>query len=121
MKSLKRLALVLMMPVLFTGCAMHYNTRTLGVPVTMAEPLAQPVPGDTFRVTAKALHAFWGLATAKEPSLQQALAGQLGAGRAVHNLAIRSRKSWADILVTVVTLGVLSPTSVTFSGVVARQ
>ena len=102
------------------ACAMHYNTRTLGVPVTMAEPMAQPVAGDSFRVTSRAVHVFWGMALAKEPSLQQALAGQLGSGTAVRGLAIRSRKTWSDVLFTVVTFGVVSPTSVTFSGVVTR-
>lgn len=99
---------------------MQFTTRSLGVPVTMAEPLAQPVPGDTFTVTTGALHAFWGLAVAKEPSLQQALAGQLGPGTGVRNLTIRARKRWPDVLVTVLTLGVLSPTSVTYSGVITR-
>jgi hypothetical protein len=88
--------------------------------VTMAEELAQPVAGDSFNVTAHAVHVFWGLAVAKEPSLHQVLAGQLAAGGSVHNLAIRSRKRWSDLLTTVLTLGFVSTTSVTYSGVVAR-
>lgn len=103
-----------------TGCALNYNARTLGVPVTMSEQLAQPVAGDSFNVTTKALHVFWGLAVAREPSLHQVLSGQLASGGSVHNLAIRSRKRWTDLLVTVLTLGFVSPTSVTYSGVVAH-
>lgn len=99
---------------------MQFNTRTLGVPVTMAEPMAQPVPGDSFNVTSRAIHVFWGLAAAKEPNLQQALAGQLGAGAAVRGLAIRTRKRWPDVLASVLTLGFVSTTSVTYSGVVTR-
>jgi hypothetical protein len=102
------------------GCALHYDTRSLGVPVTMAESLAQGVPGDSFTVTSRAIHVFWGLGVAKEPSLHQALAGQLGPGAGVHNLVIRSRKRLADILVTGFTLGIVSPTSVTYSGIVTR-
>ena len=86
----------------------------------MAEQLAVPVPGDSFNVTTHAIHVFWGLAVAKEPSLHQVLAGQVAAGGSVHNLAIKSRKRWSDLLVTALTLGFVSSTSVTYSGVVAR-
>lgn len=103
-----------------TGCAINYNARTLGVPVTMAEPMAMPVPGDSFKVTTRAVHVFWGLAPAKEPNLQHVLAGQLAAGSAVHGLAIKSRKRWSDLLVSVITLGFISTTSVTYSGVISR-
>ena len=103
-----------------SGCALHYNTRTLGIPVSMAEPMAAPVAGDSFNVTARAIHVFWGLAPAKEPNLQQVLANQVAAGSAVHNLAITSRKRWSDLLVTVLTLGFVSTTSVTYSGVISR-
>ncbi|HEY2806434.1 MAG TPA: hypothetical protein VGI92_11315 [Gemmatimonadales bacterium] len=110
----------LLLPLLTGACALHFNARSLGVPVTMSEPLAQGVAGDSFAVTTKALHVFWGLATAHEPSLKQALAGQLGQGSGVRNLAIHSRKKWDDVLVTVLTLGLVSPTTVTFSGRVTR-
>lgn len=114
-----RLALIAALPVM-AGCAMQYSARSLGVPVTMAEPLAQPVPGDSFSVTLHTLHFFWGLAPGRMPSLQQALAGQLGTGGGVHSLTIRSRKRLSDVIFTVVTVGLISPTSVTFQGVVAR-
>ena len=71
-----RLALIAALP-LVAGCAMQYSARSLGVPVTMAEPLAQPVPGDSFNITLHAVHYFWGLAPGRAPSLQHALAGQL--------------------------------------------
>jgi len=119
-RTLLRHAVPLAALSLGTGCAMQYSARTLGVPVTMAEPLAQAVPGDSFHVTLKAIHLFWGLATTKQPNLQQVLAGQLGTGGAVHGLTIRQRKRWSDVLFTGLTLGLISPTSVTFSGVVTR-
>jgi len=105
---------------LLAGCAMQYSARSLGVPVTMAEPLAQPVPGDSFNVTVHTTHYFWGVVPGKSPNLQQALAGQLGAGQSVHSLSIRSEKTVTDYVFTVLTLGLISPTSVTFKGVVAR-
>ncbi len=105
---------------LAAGCAMQFSTRTLGVPVTMAEPLAQPVAGDSFNVSLPAIHYFWGLVPGKVPSLQQALAGQLGAGGGIHSLTISTRKQLTDVIFTVITLGVVSPTSVTYRGVVTR-
>ena len=85
----------------------------------MAEPAAMTVPGDSFHVDAKAVHLLWGLVPARQPSLQQALAGQLGTGAGVHSLVITSHKKPSDVLFTVLTLGIISPTSVTFQGVVA--
>jgi hypothetical protein len=108
------------LPVMVSGCAYRFNTRTLGVPVSMAEAMAQPVAGDSFRVTTRAVHVFWGLAVAKDPALQPMLAGQLGTGGAVHNLAINAHKRWSDVLLTVVTVGIVSPTSVTYSGVITH-
>jgi hypothetical protein len=116
---LVRCALVAALP-LAGGCAMQYSARSLGVPVTMAEPLAQPVAGDSFNITLHAVHYFWGLAPGKMPSLQRALAGQLGAGGGVHSLTIRSRKQVSDVIFTVITLGLISPTSVTYQGVVTH-
>lgn len=118
MKSLRVVAVVCL-AMAMSGCALQFNTRSLGVPVSMAETLAVPVAGDTFNVTRKAVHMFWGLATAKEANLQQAIAGQLGAGTSVRNLSIRARKRWSDVLVSILTLGFVQTTSVTFSGVVA--
>jgi len=86
----------------------------------MAAPAGQPVPGDTFSVTTHAVYIFWGLATAKQPSLRESIAGQLGAAGGVNNLAIHSRMRWSDVLLTGLTLGVVSSTSVTFSGVVTQ-
>jgi hypothetical protein len=114
-----RLAVMAALP-LVAGCAMQYSARSLGVPVTMAEPLAQPVPGDSFNITVHAVHYFWGLAPGRVPTLQHALAGQLGTGGGVHSLTIRSRKRLSDVIFTVVSLGLISPTSVTFQGVVTR-
>ncbi len=99
---------------------MQFNARSLGVPVTMAEPLAQPVVGDTFHVTVRATHLFWGLATVREANLQHVLGNQLGPGAGVRNLSIRARKRWSDLLLTGLTLGVLSTTAVTFDGVITR-
>jgi hypothetical protein len=61
---------------------------------------------------------FWGLYAARQPNLQNVLAGQLAGGGAIRNLSIRVRRRWSDLLVTALSVGVLNPTSVTFEGVI---
>lgn len=103
------------------GCAMTFNARSLGVPAAMSASAGEPVVGDTFQVTTRALHLFWGLYAARQPSLQSTLAGQVVGGRAIQNLSIRVRRRWGDVLVILLTAGVFAPSSVTFEGIVTRS
>ncbi len=102
------------------GCALTFDARSLGVPAVMSLPAGQPIVGDTFNVTVRSLHAFWGIAAVRVPSLQNTLAGQLGGSAGVANLRIRVRRRWSDVLFTGMTLGFLTTTSVTFEGIVVR-
>jgi hypothetical protein len=102
------------------GCAMSFNARSLGVPASMSAAAGQAVVGDTFQVTLKAVHLFWGVYAARVPKLQSALAGQLVGGREIQNLGIRIRRRWSDVVVTGLTLGLVSTASVTFEGIVTR-
>jgi hypothetical protein len=99
---------------------MNFSARSLGVPASMAPGVGQTAQGDTFHVTVKSLHLFWGAYAANVPRLQNALAGQLVGGAGIQNLSIRVRHRWSDILITLVTAGVFVPASVTFDGVVTR-
>lgn len=119
MKTLRSI-LIISSLALTSACALNYDTRALGIPVTMAAPAAGAVPGDTFNVTTRAVHVFWGLAAVRNPSLQHALSNQMGTSTGVANLTIRSRKKLPDVLLTVLTLGVLSSTAVTYQGVLTR-
>lgn len=103
---------------ILAGCAMNFDARALGVTATMSQPAAQPLVGDTFAVTTRAIHAFWGLYPVRQPNLQNALAGQLAGGGSIANLRIAVRRRWTDLLVTAATLGVVNPTAVTFYGVI---
>jgi hypothetical protein len=60
----------------------------------------------------------WGLTAASRPIAEDVLAGQVGTGARVANLRIKVRARWNDLLVTVLTAGLISPRSVTFEGVV---
>jgi hypothetical protein len=102
------------------ACALTFDARSLGVQATMASPALEPAVGDTFRVTRKATHLFWGLYQMRSPSLQNVLAAQVGNGGGVANLRVRVWHKWTDLLATALTLGLVVPTSVTFEGVVTR-
>lgn len=102
------------------GCAHTFDATTLGAPVTMATAAGQTVEGSRFRVTSRALFAFWGTLKIKEPSLRKALAAQLGGGSGIADLRIKVRSRWSDILVTALTGGLIVPRAVTFEGVVLK-
>jgi len=100
---------------------MTFDSTSLGVPAVMASAASQPVVGDTFNVTDHALYMLWGLVPLEQPSLQATLEAQLAGGRAVQNLRIHVRRRWLDVLVTVLSAGLLSPVSVTFEGIIAPR
>jgi hypothetical protein len=49
------------------------------------------------------------------------LAGQVGSGARIANLRVKVRSRWSDILVTVLTGGLIVPRSVTFEGIVVPK
>jgi len=68
--------IVMAMPLLTGACAQRFDTTRLGVPVTMASESATPPAGARFSVTTRSVWALWGMLPVKEPSLEDALAGQ---------------------------------------------
>jgi hypothetical protein len=102
------------------ACAQTFDATTLGVPVTLASPAAQPAQGDRFTVTSRAVYALWGIARLKEPSLRKALAAQLAGGSGVADVKIRVRSRFSDLLIALLTAGLVVPRSVTFEGVVTK-
>jgi len=118
--SLARRAAVPLLTLALLGCAETYDATRLGVPATLASPAGQPPQGDRFRVTGHSVYGFWGLFRIKEPSVQKALAAQLGGGKGIADVRIRARSRWSDVLITGLTLGLLVPRSVTYEGVVTK-
>lgn len=115
-----RVVIALALAFTLGGCSLTYDATSLGVPATVAAPAGQPPAGDRFVVSSKAVFGLWGLARFKQPSLQKALAAQLGGGSGVANLRIRERSRWSDVLFTVLTAGIIVPRTVTFEGVVTK-
>ncbi len=100
------------------GCALNFDARALGVTATMAVPASQTLPADTFAVTSRAIHLLWGAVAVKMPNLRTVLGSQISGNQSVANLHISARKTLPDLIVTVLTAGVVSPTAVTYSGVI---
>jgi hypothetical protein len=117
---LARAALGLVLAVMASGCSLNFDATSLGVPVTMASPVNQPAAGDRFRVGSHALWAFWGLANLKRPRLDKALATQLAGGKGIADLKIKTHASFGDVLITVLTGGLMVPRSVVYEGVVVE-
>jgi len=115
-----RAALVLILLLAGSGCATTFDATRLGVPVTMAAPAGQVPAGAQFKITKRSLHGLFGLVSLSQPSLQEALAAQLAGGQGIANVRIRVRSRWSDVLITALTLGLLTPRSVTFEGVVVN-
>ena len=101
-----------------SACALNFDSTQLGVPVSLAEAAQSPPQGTPFRVTKHPVFLLWGLTTASPPNLEDVLAGQVGTGGRIANMRIRIRSRWSDLLVTVLSAGLISPRSVTFEGVV---
>lgn len=118
--SVRRTAVALAVALVcsLAGCSLSFDATTLGVPATLASPAGQPPAGARFRVSSKAVFGLWGIARLKEPSLRKALAAQLGGGSGVADVRIRVRSRWSDVLLTVLTGGLVVPRTVTFEGVV---
>ena len=104
--------------VLLAGCGQTFDATRLGVPVTMASAAATPADGDKFTLYSHATFALWGVVRLSQPSLRKALASQVGAGTGVADLKIRMYSSFTDVLVTMLTLGVVVPRTVVYEGVV---
>lgn len=109
---------LLALPLLAGACAQQFDATRVGVPVSMASEQAAPPEGARFQVTSRSLFGVWGLLPLKHPSLEKALAGQLGTGTAIADLRIRTRSRWSDVLISVLTAGLLVPKAVTYEGVV---
>jgi len=111
---------VLLLTAPLGGCAQTFDATMLGAPATMATAAGQTVEGSRFRVTSRALYAFWGVVKIKDPSLRKALAAQLAGGSGIANLRIKVRSRWSDVLVTALTAGLIVPRAVTYEGVVLK-
>jgi hypothetical protein len=104
-----------------SGCAASFDSSHLGVTATMAEPAQAPPSGAAFRITKHPVYLFLGLIPLGRANLEDVLAGQLANGASIASLKIHVRSRWSDLLLTVLTAGLVAPRSVTFEGVVVPR
>ena len=117
---MRRFVLVPFAALLLAGCATTFDTTGIGIPVTLASAAGQPPVGEPFKVNSHSVFGLWGILTFKDPSLEKALAGQLVGGKAVANVKVKARSRWNDVLITVLTAGIVIPRTITFEGVIVK-
>lgn len=101
------------------GCLQQsFDATTLGVPATMATPPADLPEGTAFRTSSHTVHGLFGLITISQANLQKGLSQQLVGGTGVAQLKITTRSRWSDVLISVLTLGLIVPRTVTYQGVI---
>ncbi len=103
------------------GCAQAFDATTLGLEAQMSSAASAPPNGQEFEINVKAVYMLWGLVRIAKPDLGKVLAAQVSGDAKVANLKIRVRSRWTDILLTVLTAGLIVPRSVAFEGVVVQQ
>ena len=108
--------------VLVGGCVQNIEATHIGLPVTLASAAGTAVPagGEPFTVTGKAVYAMWGITQIGSPDLHHTLAGQLVGGKALVDVKIKVRSRLTDVLVTIITVGIIVPRTVTASGIVVK-
>jgi len=93
-----------------------FDAGTLGVKVSMADPAGRQPEGTEFKITKKAVFLLFGVLRGSSPSLESVVGGQLLDAGEVRNLQIKVRSRFSDILITILTAGLVVPRSVTFHG-----
>jgi hypothetical protein len=119
-RSLRSLLLTCCLAATAGGCALTFDATTLGVDASMAAPAGSAVQGEAFTVNRSAVYLFGGLLPVARPSLRRVLAAQATSDARVASLRVRVRSRWSDVLITVLTAGLVVPRSVTYEGVILR-
>jgi hypothetical protein len=118
---LKLLSPALVVGVLVTGgCAQTFDATITGVETTMASPGSVPADGEPFSVTKTSVFALWGMVPLSRASLEGVIAAQARGTQQVADLEIRVRSKFKDVLISILTLGIIVPRSVTFQGVIVE-
>lgn len=103
------------------ACSYTLDATGLGVPATLAERGTAPPQGTPFSVSKHPIYLLWGAFAAGGLNLEDALAGQVTPGSALSNVRVRVRSTVFDVLVSAVTIGLITPRTVTIEGVVVQR
>jgi len=121
--SQHRLQLILVTVILsgVMGCAQTFDATTLGIDASMSAPVSVQVQGEEFKLSKKAVYLVAGLFSASKPSLDEFLASQVTGDARIANLKIEVRSKPFDVLITILTLGIVVPRTVTYEGVIVGR
>ena len=103
------------------GCAQTFDATTLGIDASMSAPVSVQVQGEEFKLSKKAVYLVAGLFSASKPSLDEFLASQVTGDARIANLKIEVRSKPFDVLITILTLGIVVPRTVTYEGVIVGR
>jgi len=112
--------MVVVAALMIGGCAQTFDATVTGVETTMASPGSVPADGESFSITSTSVFALWGMVPLSRASLADVLASQTRGSQQVADLRIRVRSKFKDILISVLTAGIIVPRSVTFEGVIVE-
>jgi hypothetical protein len=87
----------------------------------MASAAATSATGEPFSISRKSIYLVAGLVHAARPSIDDVLSAQATSNARVADLRIKVRSRFSDILISILTVGMVVPRTVTFEGVVVRQ
>ena len=87
----------------------------------MSAPVSVQVQGEEFTVSKKAVYLLAGIVPVSRPSLQKVLASQMTGDARVADLKISVRSRFSDVLITILTVGIVVPRTVTYEGVVVGR
>jgi len=111
----------LLLLVCLNGCAQTIDATHLGVRATLAEPAAAPASGTPFHITKKATYLFWGILPLGDQRVDRVLSAQLADSPGIADLRIRSKARFSDVLLTVLTAGLVVSRSVTYEGIILSR
>lgn len=103
------------------ACSYTLDATGLGVPATLAERGNAQPQGTPFSVTKHPIYLLWGAVTAGGLNLEDALAGQVTPNSALANVRVKVRSTMFDVLVSALTIGLITPRTVTIEGMVVQR
>ncbi len=114
MRKIVSSVVVLMFIVVFVGCATLPMESNIDKPVSMTE--VKDEKASVFVSNQKALWLFWGAFPVSLPTVDGVLAPQVSGHTGVQNLKVTTESGFIDLVVTILTDGILTMRTVTIQG-----
>jgi len=100
--------------VVFASCAVLPMRSKLNKPVSMTQ--MKDGPGEHFSEEKQAFWLFWGLAPLIIPEIDEVVASEVSGHAGVQNLKITTQYTAIDMIINILTSGILHPRTITIEG-----